>query len=341
VKIALLAIVGFPAILAGCARMHSPAPITQASPARVWPAPPETPRIAYVQSFSTPADFGVKASALTRFGHWITGSGNTSDALRKPFGIALDENENLCLTDTGANAVCYYEQKSRKWRQWSKVGQVRFLSPVAIAKRNGTFFVADSTLGKIVAFAEDGKLSFQITNHLERPCAVAILGERLFVADSLRHCICIFDLHGQFQKQFGARGLGKGQFNFPTHLAVNQAGALYVTDSLNSRVQIFSAEGDYQGEIGKLGDAPGHFGRPKGIAVDNGGRIYALDAAFDNLQIFDRDGHLLLALGETGSQPGQFWLANGIAITRENKIFVADSYNRRIQTFRDVGPKSE
>jgi DNA-binding beta-propeller fold protein YncE len=250
----------------------------------------------------------------------------------------LDESDNICLTDTGANAVCYYDRAKKKWHRWIQIGDVRLASPVAVAKRGGTFFVADSVLGRIIAFKEDGKLLFQITNHLGRPSGVVILNDRLFVADAQRHAIVVFNLLGEYQREFGRRGVGHCEFNYPTHLAVDSQGNLFVTDSMNSRVQIFDAEGNYKGEIGNVGDSPGHFGRPKGVAVDSLGSVYVLDALFDNLQIFDNSGRLLLNFGETGIQPGQFWLANGIAITRENEILVADSYNHRIQVFKYVGP---
>jgi DNA-binding beta-propeller fold protein YncE len=326
-------------IVFGCARVQHPAPMSY-SPAKplVWPAPPEVARISYVQSVLRPSDIGIKFSPFTRFGHWITGSEKGNEPLLKPFGLALDESDNICLTDTGANAVCYYDRAKKKWYRWTKIGDVRLASPVAVAKRGGTFFVADSVPGRIIAFKEDGKILFQITNHLGRPSGVAILNERLFVADAQRHAIVMFSLRGEFQREFGKRGIGHGEFNFPTHLGVDGQGNLFVTDSMNSRVQIFDAEGNYKGEIGNIGDSPGHFGRPKGVAVDSLGSVYVLDALFDNLQIFDHSGRLLLNFGETGGQPGQFWLANGIAITRENEILVADSYNHRIQVFKYVGP---
>jgi sugar lactone lactonase YvrE len=326
-------------VVAGCAQVQH-APTSSSPPAKplVWPSPPEVARISYVQSILRPADIGIKFSPFTRFGHWITGSEKGNEALLKPFGLALDENDNICLTDTGLNAVCYYDRAKKKWHRWTKIGDVRLASPVAVAKRNGTFFVADSALGRVIAFKEDGKLSFQITNHLARPSGVAILNDQLFVADAQRHAIVMFGLRGEFQGESGRRGIGQGEFNFPTHLAVDGQGNLLVTDSMNSRVQILDAEGKYKGEIGNIGDSPGHFGRPKGVAVDSLGSVYVLDALFDNLQIFDHSGRLLLNFGETGGQPGQFWLANGIAITRENEILVADSYNHRIQVFKYVGP---
>lgn len=326
-------------MVTGCAaRQRTPSTASAASTPKVWPAPPEVARISYVLSVVRPSDIGIKFSPFTRFGHWITGSEKGNEPLLKPFGLALDENDNICLTDTGSNAACYYDRAKKKWHRWTKIGDVRLVSPVAVAKQRETFFVADSALGRIIAFKEDGKISFQITNHLGRPSGLAILNDRLFVADAQRHAIAAFSLRGEFLREFGRRGIGHGEFNFPTHLAGDGHGNLFVTDSMNSRVQILDSEGNYKGEIGNIGDSPGHFGRPKGVAVDSLGSVYVLDGLFDNLQIFDRSGRLLLNFGETGGQPGQFWLANGIAITRANEILVADSYNHRIQVFKYVGP---
>jgi len=323
-------------LFCGCSHVSKgPAP---AETQRVWPDPPDPPRIAYVQSVFRPGDLGIKTSAFTRFGHWVTGSDKGNEPLLKPFGISLDENDNLCLTDTGANTVCYYDRAKKKWARWSQAGRIRFASPVAVAKHAGIFYVADSVLASIVAFDESGKLRFQITNHLARPSGLAIVEEHLFVADSQRHVVVVFDLQGNFQTEFGRRGTGPGQFNFPTHVAAGQESRLLITDSLNSRVQSLSRDGAARGEVGRLGDSPGHFSRPKGAATDSLGHIYVIDALFDNIQIFDPSGRLLLSFGDSGAQPGQFWLPNGIAISRSNEIYVTDSYNHRIQVFKYIGP---
>ena len=142
----------------------------------VWPAPPDAPRLAYVRSISQPADVGVKAAGLIRFARRLTGSNKGNESLQKPFGVALDEQDNLCLTDTGANVVCFFDRAAKKWLRWEKVGDLAWSSPVAMAKRGGTLFVADSGLGRVVVFDLKGKLLFQITNHLERPCGLAVLG---------------------------------------------------------------------------------------------------------------------------------------------------------------------
>lgn len=308
-------------------------------PSLVWPAPPDAPRIAYIQSITRPADVGIKPSGARRVLRWITGTDRRREFLVKPFGIALDEHNNLCITDTGANAVIYYDRLARSWKRWERIGKLRFASPVAIAKRNGKFYVADSGLRSVIVFGEDGKWIRSMTGRFERPAGLAIANGHLLVADSSRHCIVTFTLDGEYVGEFGKRGGGAGEFNFPTHISAGAAGRLLITDSLNSRVQILSMTGAFQSEIGSLGDSPGHFGRPKGAAVDAEGHVYVVDALFDNVQVFDRDGRFLLTLGAAGSRPGEFWLANGIAISSDNEIFVADAYNHRVQVFKYVGER--
>jgi DNA-binding beta-propeller fold protein YncE len=237
----------------------------------------------------------------------------------------------------GAHAVCFLDLSRKKWIRWESVGKTRFMSPVAVARHGSTFFVADSALGKVMAFNEKGKLQFEITRELERPSGLALLGDRLWVTDSQRHQVVLYDLGGKFISKFGRRGSGPGEFNFPTHVNVDAAGRIYVTDSLNNRIQVFDANGQFQRAFGSAGDGPGHFSRPKGVAVDRSGHVYVVDAVFDNVQVFDEQGRLLLNWGEAGPAPGEFWLPNAIVISRNNEIYVADSYNHRIQVFRYTG----
>jgi DNA-binding beta-propeller fold protein YncE len=307
------------------------------APSLVWPAPPDAPRIAYVRSVSGPGDVGIRLSAGARALRWIFGSNKEAEALVKPFGIALDEEGNLCITDTGANAVCFHDRTRKTWQRWNRIGTLRFASPVSVAKLNGTLFVADSSLALVVAFSEKGALLFTITNRLQRPAGLAIDGERLFVVDSARHAVLIFDLSGNYLSEFGQRGARPGEFNYPTHIAADMEGNLYVTDSMNARVQMFDRAGTFKAQLGSAGDAPGHFGRPKGLAVDSFGHVYVVDGLFDTVQVFDRTGPLLLNFGGSGSKPGEFWLANGLAISRTNEVYVADAYNRRVQVFKYVG----
>jgi DNA-binding beta-propeller fold protein YncE len=303
----------------------------------VWPPSPDEARVAFVKTISGPADVGQSLSVWHRLSNWVTGETGESQRLQKPFGVALDESGNLCLTDTGNGTVCYCDFARKQWRSWKAAGKIRFQSPVAVARRNGIFYVADSELGEVLAFRDDGRLVFEISKPLQRPVGLAIAGDALVVADSQAHSVFVFDLQGKFRFQFGKRGVAPGEFNFPTHVCADGKGHLFVTDSMNSRLQVFTDDGKYISQIGSGGDTSGHFGRPKGVAVDTFGHVYVADALFDNIQIFDLSGRLLLSLGESGTGSGQFGMPNGIAIGQDNRIYVTDGYNHRVQVLEYVG----
>jgi DNA-binding beta-propeller fold protein YncE len=302
-----------------------------------WPSPPAEPYVVYVRDISMPKDIGDKSGFFMRLANWITGVTSDAKKLDHPFGLSLDDAGNLLITDTGANAVCFLDFTRKKWLRWTAVDGRKFQSPVAAVHSAQTFFVADSALGKVIAFNESGKVQFEITNGLVRPAGLALLGDKLVIADSQLHQVVFCGLHGELISQFGRRGNGPGEFNFPTHVAVDDHRQIYVTDSLNQRVQVFDAAGKFLRAFGSVGDGPGHFSRPKGVAVDRAGHVYVVDAVFDNVQIFDGQGRLLLDFGEAGSAAGQFWLPNAIAINSRNEIFVADAYNHRLQMFRYTG----
>lgn len=305
------------------------------SPTRVWPPAPAAPRIRYVGSVA--ADLGVRPSRGARIVNAIVGAGKPAERLIRPMGIALDEADNVCLTDPEAGAVCFFDVAQRRLTRWTRIGNVEFISPVAVAKRAETLFVADTQRNEVIAFTRSGTLLFSITNMLRRPAGLAIAGDRLFVADAQLHCLLVFDLQGRLLDEVGERGEGPGQFNFPTHVSTDARGNIYVTDSMNNRIQVFDPRLVYRCQMGGEGGGSGHFNRPKGVAADSFGHVYAADALFDNIQVFDQTGRFLMDWGTAGSGPGEFWMPAGLAISRGNRIFVVDSYNRRVQMFQYIG----
>jgi DNA-binding beta-propeller fold protein YncE len=330
--------------LGGCRSLPLDSSRRDAEPI-MWPPAPAEPRIVYLSSLGRPTDVGVKSPWWRTAVGFLTGGRRDRVTFERPFGIFVDDADDLCLTDIGAGAVYYFDRGRKRFKRWDRIGDNQLVSPVAIVKHDNTFFVADTGLGKILAFNERGKLTFEIADRLKQPAGLAISGQTLLVADAQEHRILRFDLAGRFLSQFGQRGAMPGEINFPTHLAVNSAGrrgdpeegALYVTDAMNFRVQVFDVAGKFLATIGSIGDSTGHFSRPKGIGVDGAGHIYVVDALFDNVQIFDAAGQFLMHWGSAGSTPGEFWLPAGIAIGPDNRIYVADSYNQRVQVFQGAG----
>ncbi len=303
----------------------------------VWPEPPEQARIQYLGELSTEDDLKREVSGMAALGRFIFGQEDIG-VLVSPRGLALDDEERLFIADTSGGVVHIMDLKTRKYEQFYKLeGDETLLSPVGVVVVGNDVYVSDSALGKICVFSTEGKYKFSFgSDTLERPSGIAYNGRQqtIYVADTKRHMIDIFDMQGRHIIAFGGRGGGQGFFSFPTYVWIDKEGKLYVSDTLNYRVQVFGADGKFLRAIGGHGDRPGYFAHPCGIATDSHGNIYVGDKQFENIQIFDSTGQILMAVGGEGHGPGEFWLPTGIFIDDKNRIFVADSFNKRVQVFQ-------
>ena len=324
-------------LASGCRTLGREAPAERPDSVHVWPPEPEQPRVKYVTSFKSSKDLDFQLGWFRSLLNFITGSLTGREILVKPLSLSIDEKGNLCVADTGSMSVHYYDFENRKARSWKRVGKIRLQSPVSTAKRDGVYYVADSVLGSVMAFNEKGKLLMEIKGKLVQPVSLLVDDDSIYVADCKLHKILIYNLNGEYVSEFGERGSGAGEFNYPTHMAIDAEGRLLVTDSMNHRIQIMTLKGDYLSEIGRVGDGSGCFSRPKGLSGIAGQQVYITDALFDNVQIFDYEGRFLLNFGVVGNEIGEFWMPSDVQCTSGNLIYVADTYNKRIQVFKYIG----
>ena len=245
----------------------------------------------------------------------------------------------MFVVDTAARSILLFDRDEKRFRRVSRAGKEKLVSPIDIAVTpEGRFFVSDSALGRVFAFNGNGKFLFEIgsTETLQRPTGLALsrTNRLLYVVDTQKHQISVFNETGEPRFSFGSRGTAEGEFNFPTNIFTDSRGQVYVTDFLNFRVQIFTPEGKFLKSIGSPGDKWENLVKPKGVAVDREGHIYIVDSINDQVKIFDPEGRFLLFFGGTGNGPGEFYLPSGIFIDGEDRIYVSDSFNHRIHVFQ-------
>jgi DNA-binding beta-propeller fold protein YncE len=332
---ALCAALGATILLAACAA--GPKPLDLAPDmTRVWPVPPDPPRIAYLHQIRVPADGGVRKSFGARLAAVFTGR-ERPPAIQEPIGLYADTDGWLLVADPGLQVVHVFNLKRATYAQAFELPGGRLASPVGVAldPERGWIFVADSIENQIFVFDTGGHYVGRFGVGLLRVSGLAWDRERhrLLAADTGHHRVVVYDADGKQAAVFGERGDGAGQFNFPTHVALAPDGTIYVSDALNFRVQAFDPDFKPLRQVGHLGEVVGSFSKPKGVAVDSGGRLYVVDGIYDVVQLFDPEGRLLMFFGGSGSQAGQFWLPAGIAVAGPD-IFVADTRNRRVQVFR-------
>lgn len=222
------------------------------------------------------------------------------DVLKSPQCVALDQQNNIYVTDSKAGKIFVFD--------------------------------AGGKFRRAIGSLPGGE------GYFKRPTGIAIdsAAQLIYVTDTLRNKIYVLDMQGQVMRTIGQNGSELGQFNYPSELHLHD-GNLLVVDAMNFRIQQFNGSGEVLSSFGQEGDGPGHIFRPKGLAIDTEGNYYVADAFHSTVQVFDSEGELLYVFGGKGIGPGEFQLPTGVAIDRDNQIFVVDSFNRRVQVFKYVG----
>jgi DNA-binding beta-propeller fold protein YncE len=348
-------------VCTGCAGRAAPT-FSLAGTSRVWPAPPDRPRIRYLGEITGEASLGVRRDALAGLRAVLEGP-PPEVRLSTPVAVAVTGNR-LYVADAAHPAgpvIHVLDLDARTWSQLREAGGAPLQWPidVAVAPGGGKLAVADAKRPAVCILEPGGRPLATIGgDRLRRPAGLAWRGDdELWVLDAAAHAILVFDAAGRERKRFGARGAAPGEFNFPSGLCSVSRGsaaaattggdagaaspAAVVADAMNFRVQLLDDTGRPLHVFGRKGDAAGDFSLPRDVAVDAAGPIYGLDNQFENVQIVDAAGHLLMALGRGGSGPGEFSLPSGITIDAQDRIWIADTYNRRVQAFeflREAAP---
>ncbi len=323
--------------VAGAACSHAPARAALGDSAPAWPRPPAPPRVTWERSLPDP-DRPDQRSGFSRFIDTILGvePGAGEPVLVRPFGLAALPGQ-LLVADPDGPSVIRIDLASAAFTP-VRCPDGAWGAPMAVAAAGaGTvIYVADAGLGQVVQVAADGRCARWGRGLLDRPSALALLGDRLYVADPPRHTVEVFALDGRRVAGFGARGDGDDGFNFPTGLAAAADGTLLVVDSLNFKVKRFSPDGTLLASFGEPGEGPGLFIRPKGVTSDAAGSIIVTDTQRGQVLVFSAEGAFLYAVGELGENPGQLSLPAGIAVG-DSLLFVADGQHRRVESYRFLG----
>jgi DNA-binding beta-propeller fold protein YncE len=301
-----------------------------------WPPAPEQARIQYIKTFTTPQDLDIKKGFFAKVWEFIAGK-DTVDRIISPHGVAANGEGKLYVSDWGGACIHFFDLEKKKYDRFNETKEGNLISPIGVAlDAEGLLYVADSAKRRVFVFEGGRNRRIIGDDKLLRPTGVAInkKDKLLYVVDTLGQRVDIFDLSGRKTGSFGARGAGDGDFNYPTHIALDSGGDVYVMDSLNFRVQIFDKTGKFISRFGGAGTSVHDFIKPKGIAVDSEGHIWVSDSMRSTIQVFDRQGRLLLIFGRIGTGPGEFNIPAGLFIDNKDKLYVADSYNYRVQTYQ-------
>ena len=296
-----------PVLLYGCASNPRPArPV-------YWPPPPARPRVVFLKAFNGVGDLVARRWTL---GEALRGTAS-GPRVQRPAGLAFRDG-HIYICDGGSSTVHDWNLVTGDARRLGGEGSALLSKPVAVTvDEQGTVFVADTELQRVVAFQNAGTTrTYRPADRPSyRPVAVAVHGGHLYVADLATHQIDCYGVEsGELTASIGGVGKDTGRFYFPMGVATANDGTLYASDMMNGRVQSFSASGEFLSTMGQPGDRYGDLGKPCQMAVAPDGTLFVADPEFARIHIFDGGGRLLMLLGGAEDGSASLPLPVGVAV---------------------------
>ncbi len=306
----------------------------------------------------------VIVSAAVSFAFQFGSSGTGNGQFNHPYGVAIDGNGNLWVTDSSNNRIQKFSASGTFLGAYGSKGSAggQFELPWAIAINDvsGNVYVGDYDNSRIEEFSStgafvrtfgfgvsNGKSEFQIctsscgrgisgsgNGQIAAPTGITVDAQgNVWVANLVYNDVEEFSEQGEYLRRFGTKGSGNGQLLGPQGIAVSGE-TLYVADAGNSRVEEFSLLGEYVGQWGSNGTGSGQFIIERGITVDPvSGDLYVADQGNYRVEQFSPTGAFLAEFGSHGTGEGQDSGTANVAVTPGGEVYVTDEYNARIDTW--------
>ena len=230
--------------------------------------------------------FDCKGNFLGSFGR----QGSDKGQFQYPKGIAFGKDRNIYVADNGNHRIQIFNEEGMYMSMFGGEGsldsQLKYPCGLSLDS-NGNIIVVDGGNKFIKIFSPDGKFLTKIGGPGSLSVSIHCVqsGDYLIVSDNGDHSVKVFTREGYYKYQFGTRGKGNGEFDFPYCLSVTKSGHVLVCD--NHRVQVFELNGKFVGKFGKEVSNLGEFKSPSSVALLSNGQIVVSDFGNHRIQIFD------------------------------------------------------
>lgn len=253
--------------------------------------------VEYVRTIPSVKEFTKPKSFFTKMVNWIAGAPDDRPEVVRPYATTRDNTGRLLVADPGQQGVHIYDFENRKYQFLKGPRGKTLISPIGIAC--------------------DDK-------------------DNIYVSDSIRAQIYVFDVKGKFLRAFAGSGQ-ESALRRPTGMVLDRASKrLYLTDTLRHQVLIFDLDGKFVRAFGKRGGGPGEFNYPTALTIARS-TLYVVDSMNFRVEALTLDGHFLGAFGQLGNRTGTLNRPKGIAVDTDGNIYVADALFETVQIFDTEG----
>jgi sugar lactone lactonase YvrE len=174
---------------------------------------------------------------------------------------------------------------------------------------------------------------------LRRPGGVAAdAQDNIYIADSERGLVLVYDSDGRFLRYIGKRG-NEGFFHLPAGIAIERSsGRLYVLDSPRNLLFVLGLEGNILDRIGRYrgGASRVEFNAPTEIALLRD-ELVVLDSAGSRIQILDLQGNPVRQFPIRVFAGGNAAPEVGLAVDSDANIYVSNLGGAAVRVYDRVG----
>ncbi|MEW6128804.1 MAG: SBBP repeat-containing protein [Acidobacteriota bacterium] len=167
---------------------------------------------------------------------------------------------------------------------------------------------------------------------MTRPSAIAVDSKgRIYVVDTLKASVFIFDLQTKKMNLLGTQG--RGRLIIPYGIAIDKNDNVYVSDTKLKRVMVYNPAGELIGAVSRIGNET--LINPAGLAIDDmRNRLFIVDS--QGHKVFACELNQLdngVAFGKRGEAEGTFNFPTAVAIDKQGRVYVTDTLNFCIKIF--------
>jgi len=217
--------------------------------------------------------------------------GSDSGMLSFPRGVAVNERNEIAVTDNGNNRLQIFSSDGTYLRSFGTKGnkQGNFNFPYGVAfDEKGNIVVVDSSNHRVQVFSEQGEFLSQfgeqgsLDHQFKHPHGLSFDREgNVIVADRNNKLIKVFSNTAQFTRKIGL----EGSFTDPFHY-VQYEKYFVVSESDEHCIKVFHLDGRFLYKFGKKGDGDGEFNVIRCLSVNKAGHLMVCDLWNHRVQVF-------------------------------------------------------
>ena len=263
------------------------------------------------------------------------GKGSSAGMFDGPWGVAVNERNEIAVTDRYNNRVQIFSSDGTYLRSFGSKGdqEGEFNEPTGIAYlNNGNIVVADTFNNRLQIFTEQGEYLTQIggegnlDHQFNYPWGLSVDSDgNIIVADADNKLVKIFTPSGQFLRKFG-----EDLFVQPCH-CIQKDQYFIVSDNGDHCIKVFNTDGDFLYKLGNEGEGDGEFNEPQWLSVDKAGHLMVCDSENHRVQVLEVNGKFITKFGRYRSEIGELSGPTSTAVLTDGRVVVTEFDNNRIQ----------